>query len=267
MSNVSTRKSGFLPNHPDAVKSQFPEGAEARQREMDEHMQKKIQKAEEAAKRRKKKGNGSDERTESPLPNFATQQDEKELILPISTATDEELNGVPESYKTLLLGDEDSVTSMNDQIVRRESVEESACKLRACGTPVEVASELSLAEHMEKVLAQGKVLVKGILKVETKSFDMELEYLDLSVSQDSVVVVMKRQQLLARLKNMESVYVHVDGKKIFCMSMMDPHNMEFLPLMIMSFFRMDSLPADVKSEPKSEEPEVISELANSGSSE
>lgn len=251
MRNASTHKSGFLPNHPAEVKSHFPEGAEARQREMDEHLQKKIQRAEESARRRKRKNSDSGVPEESPSQSFATPQDEKEPILPTSTVTGEEPSSVPESYKTLLLGTESAVTYPRNQLASREN-------------PCETARELSLAEYTEKVMAQGKLPVKGILRVETKSFDMEVEYIDLSVSKDSVVAVMKRQQLSARLKNMESVYVHVAGKKILCMSMMDPHNMEFLPLMIMSFFRMDSLPAVEKSEPKSEESDEISELANSG---
>lgn len=109
--------------------------------------------------------------------------------------------------------------------------------------------------------------VKGTLTVETKSLDMDLDYLDLSVSKDSVIVVMHSQPFKARLKNMETVFVHVNGEKLKCLCMMDPHALNTLPVMILSFFRMNEFLETPSEAPAPLTSSVISELANSETSE
>lgn len=108
---------------------------------------------------------------------------------------------------------------------------------------------------------------KGTLTVETQSIDMELDYLDLSVSKDSVVVVMSPQPFKARLKNMETVFVHVNGEKIKCLCMMDPHTLKRLSMMVLSFFRINEFLETQKAPESSPAVSAISELANSETSE
>lgn len=109
--------------------------------------------------------------------------------------------------------------------------------------------------------------VKGTLIVETKSLDMEFDYLDLSVSKDSVIVVMRSHPFKARLKHMETVFVHVNGEKLKCLCMMDPHTLNTLPVTILSFFRMNEFLETPNEAPAPPTPSVISELANSETSE
>lgn len=109
--------------------------------------------------------------------------------------------------------------------------------------------------------------VKGTLTVETQSLNMEFDYLDLSVSKDSVIVVMRSHPFKARLKNMETVFVHVNGEKLKCLCMMDPHTLHILPVMILSFFRINEFLETPREAPTPPTPSVISELANSETSE
>lgn len=113
----------------------------------------------------------------------------------------------------------------------------------------------------------GILPIKGTLIVETQSLDMELDYLDLSVSKDSVIVVMSPQPFKARLKNMETVFVHVNGERLKCLCMLDPHALKRLSMMVLSFFRINEFLETPKTPEVAPAASAISELANLGTSE
>lgn len=261
---------GFAPHVPEAeLAKNLPEGALDRQKAMDAHNQQKIEKAKKAAGKRKAKQPVLEEPTESPSPISVPDLTESPAppTLPTLTTTDEEACKNSPAYR-------DYISYIPPYAEEKAYKPEFDFKKEDLIKKIQ-AMMLSESDYyippmdpVEVIRDSVKSLpVKGTLIVETKSLDMEFDYLDLSVSKDSVIVVMRAQPFKARLKHMETVFVHVDGEKIKCLCMMDPHTLQALPVMVLSFFRINDFLETHSQDPAPSTSSVISELANSETSE
>lgn len=250
---------GFAPHIPQSeLGKNLPEGALDRQKTMDAEVQKKVERAKKVAAKRKAKLPDSEEPTEFPSPDSAPDLTEgnPEPTSPILITTAKHkdipyLAGAPCSD-----GAEDEVEGPYPSGRKQHCLQELELRETKYMDP-----EVAMKEAIKKLP------VKGTLTVETKSLDMELDYLTVSISKDSVIVVMQPQPFKARLKNMETVYLHIDGEKIKCLCMLDPHELTLFPVMVLSFFRLHDFLDTKNQEPLKPPTPDISELANLGTSE